>query len=753
MSPVDAAPRLLVRGLHKIMAEPDTGQTRLNNIVRMVATLMVAEVCSIYLTRRDGSLELFATEGLNPDAVHNTHLRRGEGLVGLIAERGLPVNLTDAQSHPAFSYRPETGEEIYHAFLGVPITRTGKTLGVLTIQNRTNRQYSEEEVEALQTTAMVLAEHLASRDGPELPDSQRDRQQSSSERLQVKQLSGGIALGHIVLHEPRIVVKELIAENTGQEHERLEAAIDRLRTTVDHMLERGDLARLGEHRDVLEVYRMFAHDRGWIQRMGDAIDRGLTAEAAVDRVRNDMRVSMLRQSDPFWRERLQDFDDLSDRLMRILAGKAETAAAEDLPDNTLLVARSMGPAELLDYDPGKLRGLIVEEGGYNSHVAIVARALGIAAVGDARGIVAKVDPGDATIIDADAGEVHIRPDQELIDAYSEKIRFQARRQKQYKALRDKPAITLDGEQIALHMNAGLLVDLPHLAESGADGIGLFRTELQFMVSSTIPRLKQQTELYRKILEAAGDKPVIFRALDIGGDKILPYLRHVQEENPALGWRAIRMSLDRPGLFRMQIRALLHASPGRILRIMLPMVAETWELEKARDLIAFETERLKQFDRESPKKILIGIMIEVPAVLWHLDELFKKVDFASVGSNDLLQFLFAADRSNPHVADRYDSLSTPAVQTLKQISDIAARHDIPLELCGEMAGRPIEALALIGLGYKAISMPPAFIGPIKSIIRRINAADLREIVEDSINGGRGDLRHRLEIFMREQKLEI
>ncbi len=752
MSPVDAAPRLLVRSLHKIMAEPDTGQTRLNNIVRMVATLMVAEVCSIYLTRRDGSLELFATEGLKQDSVHNTHLKRGEGLVGLIAERGMPVNLKDAQSHPAFSYRPETGEEIYHAFLGVPITRTGKTLGVLTIQNRTNRHYSEDEVEALQTTAMVLAEHLASHDGPQLSEDQRSRPQSLSERMLVKQLSGGIALGLIVLHEPRIVVKELVAETPEVEHKRLKAAIKTLRTTVDEMLKRGDMARLGEHRDVLEVYRMFAHDRGWIARMGDAIDRGLTSEAAVDRVRNDMRVSMLRQTDPFWRERLQDFDDLSDRLMRILAGKTETAASQDLPADTLLVARSMGPAELLDYDPEKLRGLIVEEGGYNSHVAIVARALGIAAVGEARGIIAKVDPGEPAIIDADAGEVHIRPDQELVDAYSEKVRFKARRQKQYEELRDKPAKTRDGELIALHMNAGLLVDLPHLEESGADGIGLFRTELQFMISSTIPRLKQQTEYYRKILDAARGKPVIFRALDIGGDKILPYLRHVHEENPALGWRAIRMSLDRPGLFRMQVRALLRASEGSTLRIMLPMVTEVWELEKARDLISFELDRLKQFDRNGPEEVLVGIMIEVPAVLWRLEELFEKVDFASVGSNDLLQFLFAADRSNPYVADRYDPLSMPAVQSLKKIVDTAARHNTPLELCGEMAGRPIEALALIGLGYRAISMPPAFIGPIKSIIRKIDAAEIRNITLQSIEGGGGELRQNLETYLQAHSID-
>jgi len=752
MAPVDAAPRLLVRRLHRIMAEPEGGQTRLNNIVRMVATLMVAEVCSIYINRRDGSLELYATEGLKADAVHNTHLKRGEGLVGLIAERGAPVNVSDAQTHPAFSLRPETGEEVYHSFLGVPITRTGKALGVLTIQNKTTRQYSDEEVEALQTTAMVLAEHLASHDGPNIDDDGRDRKEQSSERIHGKQLSAGIAMGHIVLHQPRIVVKELIAEDPDQERQRLDDAIIKMRTTIDVMLERGDLAGLGEHHDVLEVYRMFSHDRGWIRRMRDAILRGLTAEAAVDRVRNDMRASMLGQSDPYWRERLRDFDDLSDRLMRILSGEAETAASEDLPDDTLLVARTMGPAELLDYDPKKLRGLIVEEGGYNSHVAIVARAMGIPAVGEARGIISRVDEDNAAIIDADAGEIHLRPGNDLIDAYAAKVKFRARKQQQYDDLRDKPAETLDGVRIGLHMNAGLLVDLPHLDESGAEGIGLFRTELQFMISSTIPRLKQQTEFYSEILEVAGDKPVIFRALDIGGDKLLPYLRHVHEENPALGWRAIRMSLDRPGLFRMQVRALLHASVGKTLHLMLPMVTEVWELEKARELIDYESQRLRQFDRQGPSEIQIGVMIEVPAIMWHLDDLFKIVDFASVGSNDLMQFLFAADRSNTNVADRYDTLSEPAIRSLKRIIDHAEKHNTPLELCGEMAGRPIEAMALIGLGYKTISMPPASIGPIKSMIRKVSHAELKKIMTVCLKDRSNCFRHRLEEYAKTNGIE-
>ena len=573
------APRLLLRRLREVMAERESAQARLDKVVVLIASNMVAEVCSLYLRRRDASLELFATEGLNREAVHNTHLKAGEGLVGLIAEHGEPMQFADAQTHPAFSYRPETGEEIYHSFLGVPILRGGHTIGVLTVQNRTQRHYSDEEVEALQTTAMVIAEMIAS-GGLVVSDetSQEGRREQSARFTGVK-ISEGVALGHVVLHEPRIVVTKLIAEDIELERRRLAQAIDELTGMIDGMLERGDLQRAGEHREVLEAFRMFAHDRGWRRRLDEALLTGLTAEAAVQRVRNDTRARMLRQIDPYARERLHDIDDLSNRLLRVLAGGVGTAAAGNLPQDTILIARTMGPAELLDYDRQRLRGLVLEEGGAASHVAIVARALGIAAISQAKGVLDAVEAGDAAIVDAEGGELHVRPTPEVVAAYSDKVRFRARRQAQYAALRSVPAVTLDGERVSLNINAGLVFDLPHLDQSGADGIGLFRTELQFMIASTFPRLEQQTRIYKAILDAAGERPVTFRSLDVGGDKVLPYFRVNKEENPALGWRAIRMALDRPALFRTQIRALLRAAHGRELRVMLPMIGDVAEFKR------------------------------------------------------------------------------------------------------------------------------------------------------------------------------
>ena len=743
----------MLRRLREVMAEPQSAQARLDKVVVQIAANMVTEVCSIYVGRRDGSLELYATEGLNRDAVHKTHLKRGEGLVGLIAEQAEPLNLTEAQAHPAFSYRPETGEEVYHSFLGVPILRGGRTLGVLTVQNQTQRHYAEEEVEALQTTAMVLAELFSAAEFQTANGSVDAAIREEMRRFDGVVLSEGVAMGHVVLHEPRVVVTRLIAENEALERDRLEGAIDKLRVTIDEMLARGDMETAGEHRDVLDAYRMFAHDQGWTKRLLEAVSTGLTAEAAVERVQNDMRARMLRRTDPFWRERLHDLDDLANRLLRVLAGRDMTAAAEELPEDTILVARNMGAAELLDYDRSRLRGLVLEESGSASHVAIVARALEIAAVGQAENILEWVETGDPIVVDAEAADIHLRPKTDVIKAYGEKLHFRARRQAQYAKLRDRPAVSKDGQAVELHVNAGLLVDLPHLVESGADGIGLFRTELQFMISSTFPRLQRQMKTYRSILEAAGDKPVVFRTLDIGGDKVLPYLRHAQEENPALGWRAIRIALDRPGLLRTQVRALMRAAGGRELRLMLPMISQVSEYQAARDIIERERAHLRRHGHEEPTRILVGAMIEVPALLWQLDRLLPLADFVSVGSNDLLQFLFAADRANLRVADRFDCLSPAVLRPLQTIVSEAEKHNMPVTLCGEMAGRPLEAMALLGLGFRSISMAPAAIGPVKAMILSLDIGELRQRIGELLEASSTAIREELTQFADDTRVQI
>ncbi len=711
-------PRLLLRRLREVMAEPVNAQARLDRIVIHIAANMVAEVCSVYVARSDGKLELYATEGLNREAVHLTTMTTGEGLVGLIAEKAEPLALADAQAHPAFSYRPETGEEIYQSFLGVPILRGGNTLGVLVVQNRARRTYSEEEVEALQTTAMLLAEMIASGELQSLAQPGQSFTLQKPMALAGAPLCDGVGLGHVVLHEPRIVVKQLVAEDPQAEMRRLEQAIQAMREHIDQLIARGDRYGVGEHREVLETVRMFANDRGWMRRLREALESGLTAEAAVERVQNDARAKLQRQTDPYLRERLHDLDDIANRLLRQLTGQGP-AHGGALPPNSILVARNMGPAALLEYERNNLRGLVLEDGGPTSHVAIIARALGLPAIGEVPNATDLVETGDAIIVDGGSGEVQLRPPPDVEAAYGEKARLRARRQEQYHKLRDTPTVTRDGVEIGLHMNAGLLIDCEHAAEVGAKSIGLFRTELQFMVAQSFPRLSEQYNLYRKVMEAAGGRPVTFRTLDIGSDKVLPYMAKVEEENPALGWRAIRIGLDRPGLLRMQLRAMLRAGAGREMRIMFPMIASTCEFNQAKAVVAREVEFLGRHGYELPCVVRLGAMVEVPSLLWQLDEICAAADFLSVGSNDLTQYLFAADRDNKRVSARFDTLSPANLRALKAIVDAGDRNGKPVSLCGEMGGRPLEALALAAIGYRHLSMNASAIGPVRAALLTVD----------------------------------
>ena len=729
------------------MAEQVSAQERLDKIVVLIAANMVAEVCSVYVLRVDNTLELYATEGLNRDAVHMTVLSAHEGLVGLVASEATPLNLSDAQSHPAFSYRPETGEEIYHSFLGVPILRAGNTLGVLVVQNRAKRTYVEEEVEALQTTAMVLAEMIASGELAALAQPGAEPAVRHSVHKTGAVLSDGIALGHVVLHEPRVVVNNYIAEDLPKEIKRLDAALVKLRADLDRMLERGDVADGGEHREVLEAYRMFANDQGWSHKLHEAVATGLTAEAAVERVQSDTRARMLRSTDPYLRERLHDLEDLGYRLLRQLVGQDHAPSRDHLPDNAILIARAMGPAALLDYDRKRLRGLVLEEGTANSHVAIVARALGIPAVGEVPNAPGIADPGDAIIVDGTSGSIYVRPSAEIESAYAERVRFRARRQAQYSELRNKPCKTKDGQPIELMINAGLVIDLPHIEDTGSAGIGLFRTEFQFMVAEELPRLEAQTSLYEKVLDAADGMPVTFRTLDLGGDKLLPYMELEREDNPALGWRAVRMGLDRPALLRMQIRALIKAANGRPLRVMFPLVANVDEFRAARSFVDQEVAWALKRGRPAPSRLDVGAMIEAPSLLWHLDALLPMTDFVSVGTNDLMQYMFAADRGNPKVSDRYDPLSPAALRALKTIQQACADTGTQVSVCGEMAGRPLEAFALVALGFDRLSMPPAGIGPVKQMVLSLDREAARRNVEALLKGSGGSLRGEIETLAR------
>ncbi|WP_374447996.1 phosphoenolpyruvate--protein phosphotransferase [Stella sp.] len=738
--------RRLLRRLRDLMASGGTAQERLDRIVTLIAGEMVAEVCSCYIRRAGDVLELFATEGLRPEAVHRTRLRVGEGLVGDIAAHARPLALASAQTHPQFAYRPETGEEIYSSLMGVPILRGGHVHGVLVVQNRTRRSYAEEEIETLQTVAMVLAELVASGDLVNPVElAANDGAGLLPTRFDGMRLVAGLAMGHAVLHEPRVVIRRIVAEDPAIELDRLREALARMQSALDALLSADDVAVGGEHKDILETYRMFAEDRGWIQRIREAIRSGLTAEAAVQKVQDDARVRMHAITDPYLRERLLDLQDLSNRLLQHLAG--QEVVPTELPQDAILIARTMGPAELLDYDRSRLRGLVLEEGSQTAHVTIVARALDIPVVGGAEDIVQRVEPGDLVLVDGVNGNVLLRPGEDVQQRFVEGMRMRAEQRAAYAAIRDLPAVTRDGVPIGLQLNAGLLIDMPQLDQTGADGVGLYRTEIPFMVRASFPDVAAQTGIYRGVLYQAGDRPVTFRTLDVGGDKRLPYLPPAQDENPALGWRAIRMALDRPAMLAQQLRALVTAADGRLLRVMFPMVSEVAELEAARAILDRQRDRLAARG-VAPARIEVGVMMEVPSLFFQLDALLPRIDFLSVGSNDLMQFLFACDRGNPRLAGRYDVLSPPALTFLKRLAEACAAARVPLAVCGEMAARPLEAMALVGLGVRVLSMPAAAVGPVKTMVRSLGAGALSAYLDRHMASPSRSLRNQLKAFAQD-----
>jgi phosphotransferase system enzyme I (PtsP) len=727
-------PRVLLRQLRETMAEPLASQDRLNKIVGLIAENMHADVCSFYVLRDDGALELFATKGLKGEAVHLTTLRLGEGLVGQIAAEAEPLSLSNAPQHPRFAYRPETGEDPFQAFLGVPVLRAGQTLGVLVVQNRDSRDYGEDETEALLTTATILAEMLSASEFDTLIKPGQDIDLRRPRMFQALGFSDGVALGKVVLHDPRVVVKNFIAEDTDAELVRMTEALDTMRVSIDHMLNHGDMLAVSDHREILESYRMFAHDRGWVNRLTEAINNGLTAEAAVERVQNDTRARMMRSTDPYIKDRLHDLDDLANRLLRVLTGNSSVNGAKELPENAILVARNMGPAELLEYDRTRVRGVVLEEGGATAHVAIVAKSLGLVAMGQAENLVALAEPGDDIILDGANGIVHLRPTAEVEQVYVERVRIGARRRAHYRALAHLPSVTRDGVAITLLHNSGLVADLPMLDETGAVGVGLFRTELQFMIASRLPRLHEQVELYREAIRITAGRPIVFRLLDIGGDKVIPYLRADSEENPAMGFRSLRLALERPGLLRIQVRSLLRAADGGPLRILVPMVTDAWEFSETRRIINKEIERLRNEGRPVPSDIKVGAMIEVPSLLWELDQLLPEADFVSIGSNDLVMFLTASDRANPRVARKYDPIALPRLRALRHIVDMADRYKVPITMCGELAGKPVEALALMAIGMTRLSMSPPSIGPIKEMIMGLELEPIRTAVHAALLEG-------------------
>ena len=752
------AARTILTRLHDIMASRSNAQAKLNFVVEVIADCLDSEVCSIYLLR-EGMLELYATQGLAQEAVHVTRMALGEGLVGTIGREVETLNLAEAATHPDFSYRPETGEDKFHSFAGVPIVRRERAVGVLCVQHAEPRRYEEVEIEALQTVAMVLAEMISNADLVD-DDEVFGLTAAQTGPLQVKGLTlvKGLASGFAVYHQPRVTIEHTMAEDVEAERQRVYLAFDKMRAQIDRMASQAEFGIGGEHEEVLQTYKMFAYDEGWSRRINEAISSGLTAEAAIEHVQQRTRMRMRQIDDPLLADRMHDLEDLSNRLLRTVSGQLGTAASKGLRGDAILIARNLGPAELLEYDKRRLKGVILEEGSLTAHVVIVARAIGIPVLGRVRGLRAMVREGDHLLLDGDQGTAIVRPVTGMVEAFEARFAKSRERLAAYAALREVVPRTRDGTRITVMMNAGLREDMTNLSLTGADGVGLFRTEFQFLVAATLPSRERQTRLYREVMDAAAGRPVVFRTVDIGGDKVLPYLRHDDgpgEENPAMGWRALRVALERDGLLKVQARALLEAAAGRTLNVMFPMVAEPWEFDAAKAVFDGQLAFLKQRKKKVPDTIRYGAMLEVPALAEMLDVILPRLQFLSIGTNDLTQFLFAADRANPKLAERYDWLSPAILRFLGRVAiqvAVHARdtgHKVDLAVCGEMGGRQVEALALLGLGIRRFSITPASVGPIKSLISKIDLKDIEAAMSGWLVAPPADLRAALMAWAQER----
>jgi phosphotransferase system enzyme I (PtsP) len=739
-----STPRRLLARLRDLMAR---GAAPMPELVRLVAAELVCEVCSIYVMRPGEVLELAATEGLRPEAVGATRLRVGEGIVGLAAATQSPQNLADAQNHPAYAWRPETGEDAYASMLAVPVRRAGRTLGVLAVQSRTPRNYDADEVEVVETVAMLLAELLAA-GGAEAGE--QALVDTLPRRFGGLPLAPGVAIGQVLVSGPVAAPRRLIADDPARELARLETAVVDMQQGLDALIASGlpDGPRpdAAASREILDAYRLVAADTGWLKRVSDAVRGGLSAEAAVHRVAADLRDRMRRVTDPYLRERLADIEDMVGRLLAALDGGERAAVAP----GTLLLARRLGPAELLDWHARGIGGVVIEEASPSGHAAILARALGLPALAGARGAMEAAEEGDTAVIDADDGQLILRPELEVLDAYRRAQGARHARAANWAALRDRPAVTADGTRVRLMLNVGLALELAQLDATGADGIGLFRSEIAMLARGAVVDTAEQATVYARVLDAAAGRPVLFRTLDLGADKLMPGSAPT-EENPAMGWRSLRIGLDRPALMRRQLRALLLAAGGRELSVMFPMVATVAEFRAARALLRAEAARV----RPAPVRLLVGTMLEVPALMWQLDALLAEVDFVSVGTNDLLQFLFAADRGTPGLAARYDLLSPPVLDLMAQLVDACGRAGVPLSVCGEHAGRPLDAMTLVGLGITTLSMPASGVLPVKAALAALDLGPFRDLLAAVRLTGNGaqSVREPIAAWAREHGLPV
>lgn len=738
--------------LQQIIDNTEPSQDKLQHIMQTLCEQFSAEAAACFVLLDNTHLELISAHGCYENNINHVRMRLGEGLIGSVAQNRRALNLADDKIHPSYLEIAKLKND-FHGFAAIPLIQNNRTIGVLVLQRTAAKEYNSDEFELIETSALILSSILSSEEFTNYREHLATQQRGHLDsRIKGLSLSKGYGIGQAIIHRRRQTANKIFAEDKEAELAKLEAAYTKMNQDLDDKFNTTKLG-IGEHVDILETYRMLAKDKGWYKKITTNVSGGLTAETAVERAYEDMWNRLSATNDQYLKERLHDLRDISDRLLNYLSNDPEGDKITSEADDIIVVAQTMGPADLMDYDHTKIRGLIIEDGTPTMHVAIVAKALGIPVIAKVSGVFDSLKNGQLIALDGNEGYIYINPDKLTLARIQAKIAEKAKLAAKLAELKNLPTESLDKQKVGLYINVGLSFDLDYLDSTGCDGVGLYRTEIPFMASEVMPDVEQQIAYYKDLYDKAGDRRVTFRSLDVGSDKLLPYWGNMGEENPAIGWRSIRITLDRRAILRQQLRAFLRAAEGKVLNVMFPMISDLSEFEDAKETLLIEIEKEKKKGHAGPSKVNIGLMIEVPALLFQLDDILPKTDFISIGTNDLAQFMFACDRGNPRLSERYDVLSAPFLRLMQDIIQKAQKHHVYCSVCGEMAGNPLEAMVLLGLGYRHLSVSGSSYGRVKSMIRSINIHDVSDYVQNLLKLSQKTLRPQLMAYAYDHGIEI
>ena len=721
--------------IKRIHNEPGTEKSidKLNSIVRIISEEAKAVSASIFAKADDMTFEYIAG---TTDEEAEKSVRLGEGVIGKAG----------ADNHTSFVRT----KDFYK--IAIPLKKWNKPVGVLLVNFAKPHEYDEEEIDGLETICLFLSELVTSEEMQQYIKKEiKSRGILAKDRMSGVVINSGYGLGNVVVHRRRKAVTEIFAKDKDKELQNLEIAREKMNKDLDAKFNVEGLQN-GEQAEILDAYRMIANDKGWYKRIINHINSGLTAEAAVEQAYAEMWNRLSGATDNYLKERLHDLRDIADRLRLYLSGEDKNNEKKDYND-IVVVAASMGPADLMDYDYKKIRALIIEECTPTMHVAIVAKALNVPVIAKIEGLFKEIKEGVLMAVDGAKGTVFINPSQDTIKYIETKIEEKQKELERIQKLKNLKSKTKDGKRINLYMNIGMDFDIDYIKDTNCDGVGLYRTELLYMSSEKMPDLNKQVASYKKLLDTANGKKVIFRSLDVGSDKLLPYWTNIEEENPAIGWRSIRITLDRRAILRKQMRAFIRAAADRELYVMFPMISNLDEFLEARETFMYAYEREQREGMPLPSKFHLGMMIEVPSVVFQLREILKYCDFISIGTNDLYQFFFACDRGNSRLNGRYDVLSAPFLNMLKKIIKEANEANVLCSVCGEMASNPLDAMALIGLGYRNLSVSSASYGKVKAMIRSLSAEGIEDYLNNILSSSRKTLRPQLKAYAFDHGIEI